>query len=104
MATTDEHPGLLRRGIPRFARDPARLVAFWTHQNQYTFTATPTLGLGVQGLGGGAGGGGERVGDLGECLVVVGGGDEPGLEGGRGKVHAAVEHGVEKRGVRGGGL
>src|SRR3984885_9834470 len=32
------------------------------------------------------------------------GGGEPRLEGGRREVDAAVEHGVEERGVRGGGL
>src|ERR1700679_1287972 len=57
-----------------------------------------------QDRGGGAGGGGEGGRDAGEFLVAVRGGGEPGLERRWRQVHAAVEHGVEERGVRGGRL
>src|ERR1700733_4569946 len=42
--------------------------------------------------------------DPGELLFAVGGGGEPGLEGRWRQVNAAVQHSVEERGVRGGGL
>src|ERR1700730_789296 len=65
---------------------------------------TPSLAFRAQCSGGGAGGSGGRVGDSGQRLLVVRGGDEPCLEGGGRKVDAPVEHGVEEGGVRGGRL
>src|SRR5438876_8094561 len=58
----------------------------------------------AQGLRGGTGRGGDGVRDTGQRLLVVRGRDEPGLEGGRREVDAAVEHGVEEGRVGDGGL
>jgi tetratricopeptide (TPR) repeat protein len=64
-------------------------------------TAAP---LRAQDGGGGAGGGRRGVGYPRQRLLIVGGGDEPRLEGRRRQVHPAVEHRVKERGVRGRGL